>query len=295
MIGTHLVYVYTNDTAWLNTIWSQYRHAMDYLLGKMTANNLLNVTATADWARNGQGGENVAANAIYYGVLQSGCELAIALNEPMVCTQWSATATKVKAAINYVLWDNTKGALRDNPTSTVYPQDGNSFAVQFGVVDGDRQKAVSDYLSSNWNHIGARAPEWNFDIGTFPGSAEVHAHFLAGHGSRAVDLITRQWGYMLDYPQGTNSTFWEGFHQDGTFAYQGIYMSNAHGWATGPTSALSFYVLGLRPTSPIGMTYMVAPQPSGLTHAEGQLTMDAASRVVHVSWSVQNNVDCVGM
>ena len=63
---------------------------------------------------------------------------------------------------------------------------------------------------------------------------EVLAHMSAGNSTRALQLIRLQWGYMLNYPNSTGSSFWEGFHSDGTFAYKGIYMSNAHGWATGP-------------------------------------------------------------
>ena len=40
-------------------------------------------------------------------------------------------------------------------------------------------------------------------------------------------------GYMLNHPNSTASTFWEGYYANGTYAYQGDYMSHAHGWATG--------------------------------------------------------------
>ena len=36
----------------------------------------------------------------------------------------------------------------------------------------------------------------------------------------ALDLIRREWGYMLNVPIGTASTFWEGFKDDGSFAYE---------------------------------------------------------------------------
>ena len=35
---------------------------------------------------------------------------------------------------------------------------------------------------------------------------------MGGVGAlRAVDLIKLQWGYMLKHPNGTQSTFWEGY------------------------------------------------------------------------------------
>jgi hypothetical protein len=56
-----------------------------------------------------------------------------------------------------------------------------------------------------------------------------------------LDLIKRQWGYMLNQQNSTQSTFWEGYQADGQFAFQGIYMSHSHGWAAGPAyGALRF-------------------------------------------------------
>ena len=45
---------------------------------------------------------------------------------------------------------------------------------------------------------------------------EVNAHASMGdteHTQRAVDLIKHQWGYMIDHPNGTRGTFWEGYHK----------------------------------------------------------------------------------
>lgn len=41
------------------------------------------------------------------------------------------------------------------------------------------------------------------------------------------------------------------------------------GWSTGPTSALTFYLVGLQLTSAQGATWSVAPVLSGLSAAEG--------------------------
>lgn len=53
------------------------------------------------------------------------------------------------------------------------------------------------------------------------------------------------------------------------YNYDPSYISHAHGWSSGPTSALTFYVLGLTVTSPQGSTWSIAPQLSGLGAAEG--------------------------
>jgi hypothetical protein len=56
------------------------------------------------------------------------------------------------------------------------------------------------------------------------------------------------------------------------YNYDPSYTSHAHGWSTGPTSALTFYVLGLHVASPQGWAWTLAPHLSGLPSAEGGFT-----------------------
>jgi hypothetical protein len=101
---------------------------------------------------------------------------------------------------------------------------------------------------------------------------------------------------MLNKPESSKSTFWEGYHKDGSFAYQGIYMSNAHGWATGPAAALTYNTLGIRPapSSADSVEYVVAPRFGGLAHCEGRLTF-APGAFVGAAWVVKktNSADSV--
>jgi hypothetical protein len=63
-------------------------------------------------------------------------------------------------------------------------------------------------------------------------------------------------------------------------------MSNAHGWATGPVSALSFAILGVSPSDYSTRAWSVQPCPGDLLHAEGQLLLDGKYGYVKVSWDV---------
>ena len=64
-------------------------------------------------------------------------------------------------------------------------------------------------------------------------------------------------------------------------------MSNAHGWATGPVSALSIAILGVSPSDYTTRAWAVQPCPGDLTHAEGQLLLDGKQGYVKVAWDVQ--------
>ena len=52
---------------------------------------------------------------------------------------------------------------------------------------------------------------------------------------------------------------WEKLNQDGTDVDANA--SLAHGWATGPVSSLSGYLVGARPVTAGYKTWIIAPQP----------------------------------
>ncbi|GAA3259569.1 MGH1-like glycoside hydrolase domain-containing protein [Dactylosporangium siamense] len=283
LVGTSSYYLYSGDKTWLDGIWAQYKQAMTFICGKIDGNGLLSVTGTADWARSGQGGENIEANAILYEALTGGAVLATAEGDSALAATYRSRAATLKTAANARLWDAAVDLYRDSPGSTMYPQDGNSLAVWFGLTDTlAKAQSIAGNLASRWNQFGAPTPEKGNAIGTFPGSMEVQAHFAAGDDHNGLALIRREWGYMLNSPLGTGSTFWEGFNNDGTFDYGGSYLSLAHGWATGPTSALTFSVLGLAPDKQLG-SWRFVPHPGDLSTVEGRITLPQGA--LNGSWS----------
>ncbi len=282
LIGTGLYYRYSQNKAWLDSIWAKYTLGLSFIIAKIDSSNLLNVTGTADWARSGQGGENIEANAMMYGALTDAASLATLEGDSSLAANWAARAAALKTAANTLLWEPAVGLYRDNPSSTVEPQDGNSLAVQYGLTATRAQNtAIAGNLGRRWNSFGAPTPEKGGNIATFPGSMEVQAHFAADDDQRGLDLIRREWGYMLNSPLGTGSTFWEGFKADGSFDYNGSYMSLAHGWGTGPTSALTFDVLGLSPSTTSG--YRFVPHPGDLRSVQGRITLPAGA--LDAAWS----------
>ncbi len=58
-------------------------------------------------------------------------------------------------------------------------------------------------------------------------------------------------------------------NSDGKVASGGA--SLAHAWSTGPTSALTSYVLGIQPVKAGYQTWTVAPHPGDVAWAEGQV------------------------
>ncbi|MFJ6086976.1 MGH1-like glycoside hydrolase domain-containing protein [Streptomyces sp. NPDC092369] len=283
LLGTSTYYTYTADRAWLDSEWADYKRGMAFITNKIDGNNLLNVTRTQDWARVGQGGENISANALLYAALRGGATLATAEGDSALAASWNSKAAAIKSAANSLLWDAAKGMYKDNPTSGLYPQDGNSLAVWYGLTDSAaKSKSVIAGLGKNWGIYGPATPEWGGNVSPFAGGMELNARFTANDDYTALDQIRRTWGHMLTTDIGTRSTFWEGVKADGGLAYGGSFMSLAHGWSTAPTSTLTFDVLGTAPESPTG-AYRFVPHPGDLTSAEGRITMPQGA--VNASWS----------
>ena len=216
--------------------------------------------------------------------LSSGARLAAVEHDP-VAADYAARAAALKTAIDALLWDDAAGLYKMYPESTVHPQDGNSLALWYGLVtDPARAARISTALTKTWTSYGAPTPENKLQLKTFPASMEVNAHFAAGDAAAGVELIRREWGFMLNDPLGTKCTFPEALRADGCVC--STYTSMSHGWAAGPTSALTEYVLGVAPTSPGGATWRFTPQPADLTFAQGRLTTNHGP--IDASWRIEN-------
>jgi hypothetical protein len=233
----------------------------------------MNVTSASDWLRFGMGGHNIEANAILYYTINQGVQLAEALNDTGLIANWTSTAARVKSAANELLWDEEVGMYRDNETTRLMPQDGNTWAVVANLTTNASQtERISSNLVRRWTPYGAPALEAADAISPFISGFELQTHFLAANASAGLALMRLQWGFMLDDPRMTNSTFIEGYSSTGELHYapylNDARISHAHGWATGPTSSLTFYVGGVQLLSAGGKTWRIAPQLGDLKHVD---------------------------
>jgi len=72
------------------------------------------------------------------------------------------------------LGDDEAGMFKDNETTTLHPQDGNSLAILFNVTENDGQiQSISEGLTQFWTDIGPLSPELNDTIIPFVGGFEV--------------------------------------------------------------------------------------------------------------------------
>jgi hypothetical protein len=246
-----------------------------------------------DFYDGGKPGAVSAYNAIYYKALTDAAYLARELAErrpgdPAVATwqadagTWAAQAAALKQRINATLFDSARGvyklADRDNQNhpGNAVPQDANSEAIIFDIADESTHGSILSYLRSNlWGEFGPQpfSPDANYStvISPFVTGKEVDARFTAGDADGALDLIHLMWDQMVNEsgPYYTG-TVWEKLNQDGTDVDANA--SLAHGWASGPVSSLSGFLLGARPVTAGYKTWIIEPQPGGdVKWAQGRI------------------------
>ncbi|KAK8046592.1 Six-hairpin glycosidase-like protein [Apiospora saccharicola] len=282
MLGTYNYAFFSDDTDFVKAHWDGYKAAMMWAQGNVDSFGLLKSnSADADWGRFGADGTLTSIQALFYRTLATGATLAEwAGDSSGIGDGWLKQANDIKTRTNERNWDSGASAFFDSTDrKNIHPQDGNSLAILFGIVNASSNEAsgISDYLKKNWTPIGAECEELPGEISPFISSFEIQAHLLAGQTQRALDLMRTSWGWYLNNPLGTQSTMIEGYLTNGTFGYRWnagyqndfSYTSHSHGWATGPVTALTEHILGLSVTGRGGSTWRLAPQLGDLSHAEG--------------------------
>ena len=280
LIGIADYYLWSSDLDYLNGKWDQWKLGLEFSLSFIDNSGMMNVTSSADWLRFGMGGHNIEANSILYYTINQGIMLGNVVGEDGdILSRWSKLANGVKTSANRLLWNSTAGMFHDNETTTLMPQDGNSWSVVSGIADSpEKMSSISAGLAARWGPYGAPAVEAADAVSPFISGFELEAHILANNVSAALDLMRLEWGFMLDDPRMTNSTFIEGYSSSGALHYAPYTndprISHAHGWATGPTATLTQYVGGIHLLEAGGKRWAISPVLGDLTDVDTGFSTD---------------------
>ena len=290
----------SNDTSFGRQHASQIVRGLEALRSQIDpSRGLFNGSGSADWGRNFLTGETTSANAIFYATIQIIRDMSNIIQSPELNQTYIAgllqTAEAIKTGMNTYLFDSSAGLFYDNTTArgrNLYPQDGNSFAVQYNLTTSIAQaQNISAALANRLGLYGAPAPEFIGGIAPFAGSHELEAHFTANptNSTRAIKLLKTQWGYMQSF---SASTHVEGYATNGSLSYPfygtSSFISHVHAWSTGPTSTLLNRVLGIT-AGTTATRWSFAPHylASGLTSCEGGYYANGATFAAN--WTLSSN------
>src|SRR5262249_30809970 len=147
-------------------------------------------------------------------------DIARWLGEGAAAAEWTARITPVAVAFQNAFWDARAGAYLDATSGPpVHPEDGNAFAILAGLASPRRGRSALDYLTYHDSQpYGATIADndtwdgypWGFQASqrSYPFMAyfEVLARYAVGFDVSALELIRREWGWMLEHGPGT---MWE--------------------------------------------------------------------------------------
>jgi hypothetical protein len=289
--------LYSGDVGLASSLWGNLAQLMDgwYPAQARPDGLLVSTLGTADYSYFPPRATLVAYyNAQYARALGQAARVAQWLARSDDAARWRKRAAALTTIFNQTFWDPGVGAYLDSPDApVVHGQDGNSFAILAGLASPAQAASVLTYIgTANWRGYGNAIADGNgWDTPLMAGARpsqcvypfmsyfEVLARYQSGLADSALELIRREWGYMVK--NGPRTSMWELIGP-----YGGVGPGNSpsleHGWSSGAAPALTNYVLGVQPTSPGFATFTVTPHPSDLTWAKG--TIPTPRGDIAVSW-----------
>ena len=264
--------------------WTYLQSQKDYLVGLLkvliskvdvSGREHLDGMRFLDWPSNeNPEAINVGLQALMVQAMKYGAELCSLLQEPELASTCLETEARLRKAAPLVIKPFL--ALKKKPTEPGMKQ-AAALLAWAGLMDAN--EADQKYLSQEGGH----------GFSTFYGYYMLRSMALAGNYSGALDIIRSYWGAMLDMGA---TTFWEDFNLDwlpnaapidelvpagkkdihgdfGAYCYKGFRHSLCHGWASGPTSWLTEYVLGVEVLEPGCRVLRIVPHLADLEWVEG--------------------------
>ncbi|MFF2999493.1 alpha-L-rhamnosidase C-terminal domain-containing protein [Streptomyces sp. NPDC057950] len=284
----------TGDTAFARQVLPWLEGQLSYDTGLTDSTGLIVTTSGSgtsggndwDFYDGAKTGVVTAYNVLYYRALQDMAYLESNLGNSTQAATYTATATRVRNAINANLYNASAGRYYLSASDhTTLAQDGNSLAIVFGVAPATEHTRILASLRTLWGTHGV-APfsgtRYSNLVSPYVTGFEVQARYIAGDTAGAEQLMRLTWNQMIDptNPYYTG-TFWENYTPNGTVTASRT--SLAHGWASGPTVIMTSYVLGVSSNGPGYSTFTVNPSYGSLASAEG--TVPTPFGPINVSWT----------
>ena len=275
----------TADVAFAAEMWPKVQSALEAFSTHLNADGLLEITAwnLLDWAPIDQPNSGVVAhqNCLMVMALEAAGRIAAMAGSGDDATTLLDTAARLRQAIDAHLWSDGAQAYidaihADGTRSTTISVQTQMFALLAGVPEGDRRDRIETILidpPADWVQIGS---PW-MSIFLYDALAD------RGHAATALADARRNYGYMLD--RGA-TTCWEMFPSSNFLAGRDqLSRSHCHAWSAAPAAFFPARLLGIRPLAPGWTKVLVAPEPCGLTWAEGSTPHpDAGS--IDVRWEL---------
>ncbi|CAK5263261.1 unnamed protein product, partial [Mycena citricolor] len=256
LIGTHNYFLYTGDLDFIKSVWANYTKAVGFLEGQVDLTGLMNVSSALsnDWGRASGAGHNSAANALLYRVRIDFClshhvsaliklvdarhhggpgdasrqclpprHIPRQRDQDQNCVQQPAVGRRGGPVPQQRPAEEHPPAGRQRARGPVQPHD-------IGRTEQGRERRADEVLDAHQAVASRCVLRWWFVVCVSP-ARQIQAHFVAGKGERAIDLIEREWGYMLETNLSVKSPLLEGFSANGSLGCVSYQSAAASCWS----------------------------------------------------------------
>ncbi len=317
-------YEYTGDKCALEKLLPAVEETFARSMGMLSERGLLSINGAwnlIEWGNNDvcEYGECVANSMLLSYCFKKFAKIYAELGNTEKAAEYEDNGEQIKEAVNKYAWNEERGAyidtVRDEEAYEKYLEyyaeigkeplnfekymalsrvsvQTNTFAVLYGIADGERRKKALTILADNIEkglYISGtparrtagtpseeEAPGGVVHIGTpFFMFYALGALFENGHAELALKSITREWGDMLD---AGVTTCTESFNSKTEWKTRSV----AHAWSSSPALYAIREVLGVKPAKPGFAEFTVEPCANVLSFAKGSVPTPYGD--IYVEW-----------
>lgn len=269
-------YMYTGDRAFVAQVYPRMRTMMDYVLGRTDTDGMVEGMAGdwvfVDWADGPmeKQGQLSFEQVLFCKSLETMALCAALADRREEAAEYDKLASQLRSKLLPAFWDEARQALvhnrRDGRRSDAVTRYANMFAVFFGYLTGEQQRAVKDSVLLSDEVMKITTPYMRF--------YELEALCALGEHEAVMREMKDYWGGML---RDGATSFWEKYNPDesGT-QHLAMYgrpygKSLCHAWGASPIYLLGKYYLGVRPVSAGYAEFEARPVLGGLEWMEGRV------------------------
>ncbi|MFU8779401.1 MAG: alpha-L-rhamnosidase C-terminal domain-containing protein [Kiritimatiellia bacterium] len=197
---------------------------------------------------------NTVVNAFHCHALMRMSDIARALKKNADAKQFAQQATRVKAAINQILFDPAQGRYIDGEGSNHASLHSNMFMLAFDLVPDNRKAAVLSFVKSRGMACSVYGAQYLLE-----------ALYRNNQDQFALELMTarndRSWWHILQMGTTITPEAWD-------LKYKNNLDWN-HAWGAAPANIIPRFILGIRPLEPGFRKVLIQPHPGKLAHIQG--------------------------
>jgi len=197
---------------------------------------------------------NTVVNAFHCHALTLMSRIARVLDRIEDQARFSKQANLVRASINRLLFDQSRGVYVDGEGSRHASLHSNMFMLAFGLVPDDRRSAVVSFVKSR-----------GMACSVYGAQHLLEALYRNAEDKHALDLMTathdRSWWNMIRVGSTMTLEAWD-------LKYKNNLDWN-HAWGAAPANIIPRFVLGVRPLEPGFRKVVIQPQPGSLERISG--------------------------